>query len=299
MMGHAAALSFVSGVTVMAPVAAPSWLRRPEGQAFFRIRRQGGRRQMFFVPSLVLKIARGHHGALLLREARNAVAAGRNPFWSDLAVRSFRVGPHATVSRRHGQVQPADHDAIADLVERRFAAALGLPRGPALALVRGNDVFDALAPEARRRAEAALLPLALPVTGMHGDLHVFNFCRTSAAGFGLLDWEYYSEQGSFVVDYLEFYVSAGCFGGGLAWPEHLAQRDGPDASAERAAQRLGVDADALWLLYLLIKLDIVARQRGGFAGLPVAERTQFLGTVTAQIDRTRPRASTHWVKGAA
>ncbi len=269
----------------MQPTAVPRWVRRPEGQWFFRSKRMGSRRLMLFMPLIVLKTARGHHAEMLRREAENAKAAARNPFWSDVAVTSLRIGRSTAISRRHAQVQLADFAEIAAWVERRLDAALAARRGPAVGLIADNPVFAALSPSAQQRVRAALRGLEVPITGMHGDMHMFNFCRVSRGGFGLLDWEYYVDQGSFAFDYTEFHACARYFGQELKWPEYFENTDAPDPAATRAAARLGVDVGAFWLVHLLIKLNAVAVQRGGFANQPDADRAQFLAIVQRQIDR--------------
>lgn len=254
----------------MKPTAPPVTWRLPRGPLFWR-RYMGGQRQLWFLPFVVLKLARDHHAELLGRERANARAAAHSPFWSDLAVTSVSIGSRALLSRRYAPVSLEDYDAIADLMEERLELAARRPRGPALDLVRRASTLQSLPDALRRPAVAALRALELPVTGMHGDLHMFNFCRDGLDRFVLLDWEHYDGAGSFAIDYVDFHVANRFMSQRAKWPEFLAARRGPDAAAARAAERLGVAPRALWLAYLLLKIEVIATRAGGLASLPQAE----------------------------
>ncbi len=269
------------------PTAMPPSLRLPGRRPFFRVARMGGSRQVLFFPLFVIKFGRGRQAELLRGEAARARAARRSPFWAELAVPMIGMGRWFSLSRRHGAVTLRDYDAIAAIVEDRLDATASVAPAPAFPRVAGNPMLAALPPEARQAAEAHLRRLSLPATGMHGDFHMFNFCRTAGRRYGVLDWERYDPAGSFAVDYVEFHAANRNYSLGVGWLDMLSRAEAPNAAAIRAAARLSVDPEALWLLFLLLRLNSLAERLGGFAAQPADFRARALDILGRQVARLR------------
>ena len=270
------------------PTAPPPTLRLQD-RAFFRISRMGGSRQLLFTPLVVAKFARGvRNRAMLSREIRNLSAAKHADFWKPLVPRCFGFGLVALMTARYSNVGLQDYAPLSALVEQRLDGSLTRPRAPAVGMVEESAVLASLDGDARARALEALSALALPVTGMHGDFHMYNFCKTAAGGFVLVDWEHFDAAGSFALDYLEFHTANRCFSELPKWDAFLEARSGPDKSAFGAAKKLGCDPQALWLLYLLVKLDTLAQRRGGLANMPSDNSSRFGDLVRRQIEATSP-----------
>ena len=143
------------------------------------------RRQLLFLPGHVVKLAIGRRERdAAVREADHASTAAAHPFWSDLALAPDRVPFLGMAMRRHGGVRLEDYADINRLLGARLTRACDWSdRQPmSFFLWRAAHTGPYLSGSPRH-----LDGLMLPMTSMHGDLHMFNFVRTET-GFGLLDW---------------------------------------------------------------------------------------------------------------
>nr|MBA3324612.1 hypothetical protein [Paracoccaceae bacterium] len=157
---------------------------------------------------------------------------------------------------------PKDYGAISGVVEDRLDVAVGYAHHPAGTLIAGSSIVDALPRGERARVHAALSGVTLPRTPMHGDMHMFNFCK-ARDGFVLIDSEDYVEHGSYILDYVDFHVQNSFFAQEALWFPFLAGLDTLDPSAVWAAGRLGIAPQTLWLLYMLVKLENMVLRFGG------------------------------------
>jgi hypothetical protein len=263
-------------------VAPPRRLRRRRFSLVYRIVKMGGKRKVLFLPFFVLKAAAGAQVQHLQREIENAQAAASTAFWSELVVRPRRINRRTMAMRRCANIAPEDYGAVSDAVEDRLAVAAGYERGTASALIAGRRILDVLPRDERVDVLAALRGVMLPLTPMHGDMHMFNFCKRSA-GFALVDWENYAEHGSYVLDYIDFHVHNRYFAREQNWVAFLCGLDAPDPSAVRVAERLDVAPRLLWLLYMLVRLDDALYRVGGLHAMPLAEGAALRDAARAHV----------------
>jgi hypothetical protein len=269
----------------MKTVTVPGTLVDLKQKSFFSMSRFRGKRRLVFFPSFVLKISRGHHRRLLAKEAANAAAAANNPFWSELAVRYRRLGPFCLASRRYTNVQANECEEITAIADQKLEQAFTLPRLPASHFLAGNKMIQELTQVEQQSIQQVLGNLTLPATAMHGDFHMFNFARSGEHKFVLLDWEHFEQQGSFVYDHLDFHLSHEMFSQKVDWIDYLAVID-PRPFINTLAARLGARPEALWLFYLLVKVDIRSQRGGGFAHLKVEKKSASLRLLRNQLVST-------------
>ena len=93
-------------------------------------------------------------------------------------------------------------------MEGLLDAAAGVARAPARFSSGAPSAMRDLPATLARRVRTALNRLTLPATGMHGDVHLYNFCRLRDGRLGLVDWEDYAPEASVVYDYVDFHVSS-------------------------------------------------------------------------------------------
>ncbi len=270
--------------------APPRHLKERRFSLVYRISRMGGKRQILFLPFLVLKTAAGSQVRHLQREIENAQAAASTPLWSGLVARPRRIDRRILAMRRFAPIALNDYHAVSEIVEDRLAAAVQYERHPASALIAGRRIIDALPSGDREGVLAALGGITLPRTPMHGDMHMFNFCK-KRNGFVLIDWENYVERGTYVLDYIDFHVHNTYFAQERKWFDFLRGLDTPDRSAVRAAERLAIAPGTLWLLYMLVRLDNMLCRFGGLDAMPAADGAARVALARAQVAAALPSQS--------
>jgi hypothetical protein len=247
-----------------------------------RVSKRSGQRQLFFLPSAVVKLGFSRPERLaLLAEARGSVAAARHPFWARLAVRTFGLGGAGFFSRRFDAVRLADFDAVARLVEQRLEDCGAHAAQPMAGHLVGRleGLFER---QDRERLAAVMDGHQLPRSSMHGDLHFFNFVR-AGDGFRVIDWEHFDAGGSFVFDYLNFFIAVDRLNLQRPWTQALAAL-GPDHPAvRRAAALTGVPARTLLLYFLVLKIDIGLARRGGPDAVPETDRRSCLALLRQML----------------
>jgi hypothetical protein len=227
----------------------------------FRVRLRRGKRQHIFLPAVVLTIARDRHNRRQLRADRvAAAAAAAHPFWKDLPIGALGLGDRGVVRRRYRPTGLHDFDAVAVLMDDRLDRARQNSRAPALQGVAHRKLFGYLTPLRRARLAAALATLELPATGMHGDLHLFNFVGDGES-FRAIDWEHFDPLGSFVYDYVDFFVAARMIEAGEEWHRLLGRLAPDDPEVQTIVDRLDVDPIRLVAYYLFLKVDILLTHR--------------------------------------
>jgi hypothetical protein len=265
------------------PKTPPLSLKKLKDRSVFRMSRLRGARRWLFLPFFVLKSARGHHAELLRREVSQAWLASEAPFWQSLAVRPRRLTDRTTVTRRFRQVELDDHAGIASLAEALLQEARSAERRSTLVFIMRGPLFRLLSKEQQAVLAERSIAYDLPMTGMHGDFHMFNFCKDSKGAFVLLDWEHFDPEGSFVFDYLQFHFIHLHWGARAAWPEFLARFDASELPLRRAAAVFNVDPYVLWVAYVMHQLGVFAERRGGPAALERSERASILRVIEEAV----------------
>jgi hypothetical protein len=239
---------------------------------FARLSKRNGRRQLLFLPGVVLKLGLdAPERRKLAIEAERCAAAARLPFWTGLPVRAVTIPGSGFVGRRFRAARPDDLDAVSRVVEDRLDSCARLPRRPMLEdLAHCASVLARLDGAERARLERLFDGQALPETSMHGDLHLFNFVR-SDAGFRIIDWEHFDPRGSFVFDYVDFHVAVDHWSRKRYWPDTLGALDLDHRAIRRGAEVSGTSPRALRAYYLLRKVDKRLERHGGAEGLPRGE----------------------------
>lgn len=227
------------------------------------------RRQLLFVPGLVLKLVVGRRlRRAAEREAVFAHQAAGHGFWSDLALPPRRVPLIGMAMRRHGSVRLEDYKALDRLLLERLERARHWPEWqPVADLVRANPHTGGHLPRRVPRLEDA----RLPVTSMHGDLHMFNFVRRGG-GFGLLDWEFFNPGGSFVFDFMDFRFFNVLTNSGQNGYRFMAGLTPDNPTIAFVADRLRIDPWALIAYYGFTRVNTMISRRGGLDGLPADQR---------------------------
>lgn len=235
----------------------------PRGK-FGRQKRRGGRRQLIYGPGLFFKIGRtDSERQLIVREAAAAQAAARHPFWKGLPATVYRVLHHGLVERRGRPATPEDFEPLADLVETRLDAALAHPASEVLEGMERRPLFDHLDGDERRALVAAAGDLRMPRTSMHGDVHVFNFVFVGDTP-RLVDWEFFDADGSFVYDYLDFFISVTAINSDDPWHVIMRGLRTSHPALVAVAARLDVAPGPLLAYYLFLKVNTILSLGGSF-----------------------------------
>lgn len=258
--------------------------RKFDDRPVYRVTNRNGRRQLVFLPAVVLKFARGRtHRDLIRKEAAASAAACAHPFWQNLATPALRLGPLGMVRRRYRPVALEAFDAVSAVVDAQLEAAMAYPRQPMSAGLEERALFAALSIATRTRLRKGLRD-AVPATSMHGDLHFFNFVR-GRDGYRLLDWEHFEANGSFAYDFLEFHMSVTCFNSGKRWVDVLTRVDAEHPAVQRLAALLDADPAALLAYFLFLKVDTIFARQGGAPMHGDAEATALRNAVEAAAAR--------------
>ena len=253
----------------------------PQGK-FGRLKRRRGHRQLIYGPGLFFKIGRTDaERRMIAREAAAAQAAARHPFWKDLPVKAYRVLHHGFVERRGRPATTDDFDSLVDIVETHLEAARAYPATDALEGIERRPLFDHLDKDERRALSAATGKLQLPRTSMHGDVHVFNFVFVGDAP-RLVDWEFFDADGSFVYDYLDFFISVMSINSDDPWHVIMRRLRTSHPALVAVAARLHLAPQALLAYYLFLKINTIMSLDGSFT--TVGER--FFNDHMAGLRRT-------------
>ncbi|WP_245575527.1 phosphotransferase family protein [Alkalicoccus chagannorensis] len=75
-----------------------------------------------------------------------------------------------------------------------------------------NQLFSVLNVNCKERKEIKIKSssIYLPLTSAHGDLHIGNIIKNKNGGYRLIDWEYFQENNSYVLDIIHLYVRKEC-----------------------------------------------------------------------------------------
>jgi hypothetical protein len=260
-----------------------SWQQQQiRDRAVFRIGRRGGQ-QLVFLPFLVMKLRRLRDGKTAT-ELGAGKAAARHPFWRSIAARPVGIPWLGFVNRRFRRVELDDFPPVAAIVEALLERARDCPRQPMLLELVRRPVFHRLDPRQRVRLAAALAPHEVPRTSSHGDFHFFNFVR-AADGYRLVDWEHYDRDGSFLFDYLDFYLTIYKINEERDWPETLRRIAPEHAAFRRAAEAFGIDPASLYAYYLVLKVDMILRHRGGPERFDAGTKVRLAECVAHAVER--------------
>ena len=199
----------------------------PHG-SFGRIKKKRGARQLIFMPGLFFKIGRnGVEMSNIERECNSFQKAAKFRFWEPLLTRVYRIPTYGFVGRRLRPATPNDFDRLVETIETHFDASLEYPEGDMYGGVENRPLFQHLTDAERKTLETRLRRFRLPKTSMHGDVHVFNFVFSGQSP-RLVDWEFFDPDGSFIYDYLEFFISVSSINSDeLVAQNHAAHRHGP------------------------------------------------------------------------
>ena len=195
--------------TAMRPQRSPRYIEHQlRDAACFRMSRRNIGRQLIFAPYLVVKVGMNPaEQRRLACEAAASQAAAAHPFWQGGALRAWRLWGVGLAARRGRPARLDDYDRVRAFVDRRLELAGRYPRAAIAALLARAPLHARLSRERR----AAMLTVAgdgaLPMTSMHGDLHLFNFA-TLDDGLRLLDWEHFEPAGSFAYDAVDFEMAS-------------------------------------------------------------------------------------------
>ncbi len=243
------------------------------------------RRQLVFLPGLVLKLVIGaRHRRAVEREACRAREAAGHGFWSDLALPPHRLPPIGMAMRRHGAVRLGDYGEINRMLLDRLDRARDWHEW------RSVDAMIRAAPHTGGHlpAEApALVGARLPMTSMHGDLHMFNFVRRRE-DFGLLDWEWYDPRGSFAFDFIDFRFANILTNSGQNAYRFMAGLTPDNSTIAFVARKLDIDPWALVIHYVFTRVNTMISRRGGLEGVPADQRAgaeKVLGLFAARAAR--------------
>ena len=235
----------------------------PHG-SFGRIKKKRGARQLIFMPGLFFKIGRnGVEMSNIERECNSFQKAAKFRFWEPLLTRVYRIPTYGFVGRRLRPATPNDFDRLVETIETHFDASLEYPEGDMYGGVENRPLFQHLTDAERKTLETRLRRFRLPKTSMHGDVHVFNFVFSGQSP-RLVDWEFFDPDGSFIYDYLEFFISVSSINSDDSWHK-IMRRIGTDHPAiATVAQRLDISPLVLLTYYLFLKVNTILSLHGTF-----------------------------------
>ena len=285
---HYTDIARLTGFGMQCPSRVHPDLRRDiyDNRPFYRARQRPGRLQ-FFVPGWVFTLSRsGWHAGELSGEVSGSRRAERFDFWKGLPAPVFPLTRRGILRRRYHPAELADFEPISKLLSERLSASLDRPTVNALSLVRNTSSFQALSIAERKVAEHALRGLRLPWTGMHGDLHLFNFLRRRGTeGYCIIDWEYFDPQGSFAYDFIDFFVAGAMIQQGGRWEDLLSERNNWLSAARHVSQVLDVNLQELVVFYLCLKTDIIVRHLNLSLKDPDGQGQRLIGILSGEVDR--------------
>ena len=266
----------------MRPQRSPRYIEHQlRDAACFRMSRRNIGRQLIFAPYLVVKVGMNPaEQRRLACEAAASQAAAAHPFWQGGALRAWRLWGVGLAARRGRPARLDDYDRVRAFVDRRLELAGRYPRAAIAALLARAPLHARLSRERRAALRAVAGDGALPMTSMHGDLHLFNFA-TLDDGLRLLDWEHFEPAGSFAYDAVDFEMASLREDCGAAWEDFLDALPAEHEVFARVGARVGVPPAALFAYYLLLKTGILVKRRGA----DHASSAPFLGALGRQIDR--------------
>jgi hypothetical protein len=270
------------GAAIIRPTRDGSHVQTIPSGYFGRIKKKRGSRQIIFTPGLFFKIGRNVAETDLIERERVAIQkAARYPFWAPFAGRVFRIPSCGFVGRRLRPATPDDFDRLVATVEGLFDSALAYPAIDAIEGVERRPLFRHLTRAERESLTAAIGDLAIPRTSMHGDVHVFNFVFAGNSP-RLVDWEFFDANGSFVYDYLDFFISVNAINGDGNWHTIMRRLDASQPAIVAVADRLGVAPRALLAYYLFVKVNTVLSLGGSFTRVT----DEFFNSIIAGLRRT-------------
>ncbi len=235
----------------------------PQG-SFGRIKKKRGARQLIFMPGLFFKIGRNDvESSNIERECAAVQTVAGYRFWRPLLTRVFRIPTHGFVGRRLRPATPDDFDRLVETVETLFSTALAYPEVDTLEGVVERPLFQHLTQDERRALVGLVSGLRLPKTSMHGDVHVFNFVFSGKAP-RLVDWEFFDPNGSFVYDYLDFFISVSSINSDDSWHTIMRRLTPNHPAIATVSQRLGISPRVLLSYYLFVKVNTILSLHGTF-----------------------------------
>lgn len=235
----------------------------PQG-TFGRIKKKRGARQLIFMPGLFFKIGRnGVEMSNIEQERASLRNAARFRFWRPLLTRVFRIPACGFVARRLRPATPDDFDRLVETVETLFDASLRYPEADMVDGVEERPLFRHLTSEERAALAARLRRLRLPKTSMHGDVHVFNFVFAGQSP-RLVDWEFFDPRGSFVYDYLDFFISVSSINSDDSWHTIMRRLTTRHPAIVTVSRRLGIAPRVLLSYYLFVKVNTILSLNGSF-----------------------------------
>lgn len=235
----------------------------PQG-CFGRIKKKRGARQLIFAPGLFFKIGRSKAETTNIeRECAALQEATRYNFWEPLTGRVYRIPSYGFVGRRFRPATPGDFDRLYETVDGLFEEAMVYPEIEAADGVERRPLARHLSRAERATLLGLLRGLQLPRTAMHGDLQLFNFVFAGDAP-RLIDWEFFDPRGSFVYDYLDFFISITAINTDDSWHTIMRRLNPAHPAVARVAARLEVSPRALLAYYLYVKVNTILSLGGSF-----------------------------------
>lgn len=255
------------------PAIFPPILDQVNTRTLLRVKKRGGGRWLYFVPGLVIKFATTEEErAALLNEGTRADAAKGAQFWAGDVIGNRMLTRSILVTTRHSNATPSDLHLLAGFVDAKLESAADYPMRPALGYLDGGR-FYGTASEGRRRMIAERLDgQRLPQTSMHGDFHFMNLVR-SGPRVGVIDWEFFDPEGTFVFDYLDFHFHLE--GGGKDNESFLMGLEPQHPAVGRVAAVTGIDPRALILCYGIHELSKKVARLGGHDAIPAATQVRM------------------------
>jgi hypothetical protein len=254
----------ISTAAMIRPIRDGSHVQTVPQGSFGRIKKKRGARQLIFMPGLFFKIGRNVvERSNIERECNSLQRAAKHRFWRPLLSRVFRIPIHGFVGRRLRPATPDDFDRLVETVESLLEASLSYPATDAYEGVERRPLFQHLSTAEQKALGKLLSQLQLPETSMHCDVHVFNFVFAGETP-RLVDWEFFDPKGSFVYDYLDFFISVSSINSDDSW-HTIMRRLGPNHPAiASVARRLGVSPRVLLTYYLFVKVNMILSLHGTF-----------------------------------
>ena len=129
--------------------------------------------------------------------------------------------------------------------------------------VEQRPLFQHLTDEEKKALVARVRTLRLPKTSMHGDVHVFNFVFAGQSP-RLVDWEFFDPDGSFVYDYLDFFISVSSINSDDSWHTIMRRLTTSHPAIATVSRRLGISPRVLLSYYLFVKVNTILSLHGTF-----------------------------------
>lgn len=237
-------------------------------------------RAVALVPGFFLKFAKTPLAqAALAAEVASTRRARDMEFWEKWTLPIYGVCKSIGVTTRQRAATLDDWDMLVGEIDRKVEESLQWRCQSIADVMAKCTALHVVGSEARKRILVGLRGGRIPVTGMHGDLHLYNCLRGKRGNVLLCDWEHFDEHGSFAFDYLNFFVSRKRWESGKSFLSFLGCLSEADKDVVGAAERFDISPRNMLKIYKIVRVSIMIDREGGMEAVPEKKMARLRGII--------------------